>query len=102
MVGVKYLSVHPVEVYKLPSGLTLYSSALLCANGHQGVLGGPQPAFEAASESMKLIQQQSYLSGMVNACTTWVKAWWKKASTPSINLLCSTWFTNSKLELCFK
>ena len=41
MIGTKYLRYHPMPVFSLPTGLTIYKSPFLGVNGKQGVLGGP-------------------------------------------------------------
>ena len=41
MIGVQYLKYFPKEVFSLPSGLTLYESKFLNADGSRGILAGP-------------------------------------------------------------
>ena len=41
MIGVRYLKYFPKEVFSLPSGLTLYESKFLNADGSRGILAGP-------------------------------------------------------------
>ena len=41
MIGSKYLRYHPEPIFALPSGLTIYKSPFLNADGSQGVIGGP-------------------------------------------------------------
>ena len=41
MIGTKYLRYHPVPVFTLKTGLTIYKSPFLGVNGNQGVVGGP-------------------------------------------------------------
>ena len=41
MIGTKYLRYHPIPVFSLTSGLTIYQSPFLGENGTQGVIGGP-------------------------------------------------------------
>ena len=45
MIGVKYLRYHPREVFRLPSGLTIYESMFENADGGFGVIGGPHQVF---------------------------------------------------------
>ena len=41
MIGSKYLRYHPEPMFTLPSGLTIYKSPFLNADGSQGVIDGP-------------------------------------------------------------
>ena len=41
MIGTKYLRYHPVPVFTMDTGLTIYNSPFLGVNGNQGVIGGP-------------------------------------------------------------
>ena len=43
MIGIKYNKYIPTEIFKLPSGLTIYESPFLSADGSRGVVGGPHP-----------------------------------------------------------
>ena len=43
MVGSKFLRDHPNQIFKLPSGLTIYESPFLNPDGSRGVIGGPHP-----------------------------------------------------------
>ena len=43
MIGSKYLRYHPEAIFSLPSGLTVFKSLLVGANGDQGIIGGPHP-----------------------------------------------------------
>ena len=39
MIGIKYLKYFPKEIFQLPSGLTIYESVFLNADGSRGVIG---------------------------------------------------------------
>ena len=67
ILGMKYLNLHPIPVFKLPSGLTLFQSQLKCTDGLQGVLGGPPPAFADLNLSEGNVSPRSFLSAEVNA-----------------------------------
>ena len=43
MIGIKYNRYIPTEIFKLPSGLAIYESPFLSADGSRGVVGGPHP-----------------------------------------------------------
>ena len=45
MIGIKYLKYFPKEVFKLPSGLTIFESPFANADGSRGVVGGPHRVF---------------------------------------------------------
>jgi len=46
MVGIKYLRYFPEQIFQLPSGLTIYRSHFLNADGYSdGVIGGPHEIF---------------------------------------------------------
>ncbi len=46
MLGVKYLRYHPKLIFQLPSGLSIYESMFVNADGGgRGVIGGPHPVF---------------------------------------------------------
>ena len=45
MFGAKYLRYHPTPVFQLPSGLTIYKSMFINADGGRGVVGGPHEVF---------------------------------------------------------
>ena len=48
LMGSKYLIYHPQERWKLPSGLTVFDSCFLSADGTSGVVCGPHPSFSKA------------------------------------------------------
>ena len=45
LIGIKYLMYHPELIYRLPSGLSIFVSQFLSADGTTGVVGGPHPKF---------------------------------------------------------
>ncbi|XP_066924707.1 uncharacterized protein [Clytia hemisphaerica] len=45
MIGIKYSRYFPEEVFKMPSGLTIYRSCFKSPDGSTGVIGGPHPVF---------------------------------------------------------
>ena len=45
MIGIKYLRYYPEEIFKLPSGLTIYQSKFVSSDGTRGVIGGPHQVF---------------------------------------------------------
>ena len=47
MIGIKYLRYHPEQIFKLPSGLTIYKSIFKNIDGSRGVIGGPHKIFSA-------------------------------------------------------
>ena len=47
MIGIQYQKYLPVEVLRLPSGLTLYESKFVGIDGTRGVISGPHPSFTA-------------------------------------------------------
>ena len=51
MIGTKYLRYHPVPVFSLPTGLTIYNSPFLGVNGNQGVIGGPHHVITEVDKS---------------------------------------------------
>ena len=64
MIGAKYTRYHPQPIFSLPSGLTIYKSPFLSADGIQGVIGGPHAvitAIDRAHNNEKACQH-SYLS----------------------------------------
>ena len=52
IVGVKYLKYFPKEIYKLPSGLTIYKAMFRNLNGSMGVVAGPHPSISNAWDRM--------------------------------------------------
>ena len=51
MLGVKYLRYHPRLIYQLPSGLGIYESVFVNADGGRGVIGGPHHIFTTIHNS---------------------------------------------------
>ena len=45
MLGIKYLRYYPEKIFQLPSGLTIYKSWFLNADGSRGVVAGPHEVF---------------------------------------------------------
>ena len=56
MIGIKYLRYHPEKVFQLPSGLTIYRSSFLNADGGRGVIGGPHEVFSAIDNHFQMNQ----------------------------------------------
>ena len=52
IVGIKYLKYFPKEIFKLPSGLTMYESMFRNENGSLGVVAGPHPSIENGWDTM--------------------------------------------------
>ena len=50
LIGIRYLRYHPEPIFSLPSGLTIYKSPFLNANGTRGVVGGPHALFTEISK----------------------------------------------------
>ena len=53
MLGIKYLRYHPKAIFQLPSGLTIYESMFVNADGGRGVVGGPHEVFNTISKFIK-------------------------------------------------
>eukprot|EP00794_Sanderia_malayensis_P020954 gene20954-biopygen15460 len=51
MIGVKYLQYHPRLIHQLHSGLAVYESPFVNANGGRGVIGGPHHVFTRIHQS---------------------------------------------------
>ena len=51
LIGIRYLRYHPEPIFTLPSGLTIYQSPFLNADGTQGVVGGPHAIFTEVSKA---------------------------------------------------
>ena len=64
MIGIKYNKYIPTEIFKLPSGLTIYESPFLNPDGSRGVIGGPHPLITK-------IHQQFFGSGSSVQFTTY-------------------------------
>ena len=47
MIGIQYQKYFPVEVLRLPSGLTSYESKFVGIDGTRGLISGPHPCFTA-------------------------------------------------------
>ena len=65
MIGAKYTRYHPQPIFSLPSGLTIYKSPFLSADGVQGVIGGPHAiitSIDRVHNNNKKTCQHSYLS----------------------------------------
>ena len=45
MIGIQYMRYHPMFVFQLPSGLTIFKSHFKSADGTRGVIGGPHRIF---------------------------------------------------------
>ena len=45
MVGVKYLKYFPEQIFRLPTGLTIYNAAFNNYDGSKGVIAGPHASF---------------------------------------------------------
>ena len=48
LIGIKYAKYLPELIHMFPSGLSMYKSHFLSADGSDGVLGGPHPEFTKA------------------------------------------------------
>ena len=47
MIGVRFLCYHPVPIFQMPSGPTIYKSAFKNPDGSRGVIGGPHQIFSS-------------------------------------------------------
>ena len=59
MIGSKYLRYHPEPIFTLPSGLTIYKSPFVNADGSRGVIGGPHSIItqiDKAQNNQKMCQ----------------------------------------------
>ena len=66
MLGIKYLRYFPKEIFKLPSGLTIYRSHFQNADGSRGVIGGPHEVFTNIENHHNLCQQFSNVNFISN------------------------------------
>ena len=60
MIGIKYLRYHPVAVYQMPSGLTIYKSPFTSIDGTTGIVGGPHEVFSKIDQC-NMINKSTYL-----------------------------------------
>ena len=65
MIGSQYLREYPNQIFKLPSGLTIYESPFLNPDGSRGVIGGPHPL-------ISLIDYQHWRGDSANHITTYL------------------------------
>ena len=52
MIGTKYSRYQPEQIFKLPSGLTIYRSPFKNVDGSRGVVGGPHPLITQIEERL--------------------------------------------------
>ena len=52
MIGILYQKWYPEEVFRLPSGLSIYRSKFLNSDGTRGIVGGPHPIVTAVHRSL--------------------------------------------------
>ena len=67
MIAIQYLRYFPEEVFKMPSGLTIYRSCFKNVDGSTGVIGGPHRVFNNIKQhhpSNRFIQEQHQLFNM--------------------------------------
>ena len=67
IIGIKYSYLFPQLVLSLPGGLSLYSSPLKGADGHQGVLGGPHTAWQQAENATNHLGATAYFTQQFKA-----------------------------------
>lgn len=67
MVGIRYHCYYPTLLFWLPGGLGIYKSRIKAAGGHNGVLGGPHPAWEEATKATKLMTPRAYFTNELRA-----------------------------------
>ena len=67
MIGIKYLKYFPKEIFQLPSGLTIYESVFLKADGSRGVIGGPHRIFAEIERQFRgsHLSMTAYLNNVV-------------------------------------
>ena len=59
MIGQKYRRYYPVEVFRLPSGLSVLESKFVGPNGTRGVIGGPSKVVTRLVQQLSAGQQDS-------------------------------------------
>ena len=63
MIGARYLRYHPKEIFQLPSGLTIYESKFVNADGGgRGVICGPHPLFNRILKGANVANFTSFLT----------------------------------------
>ena len=62
LLGSRYNYLFPTEMFKLPSGLSIYKSKFMGTGGHRGLLGGPHKSWKQASECANFMGTAAYLS----------------------------------------
>ena len=95
MIGAKYTRYHPQPIFSLPSGLTIYKSPFLSADGIQGVIGGPHAIITAIDKahSNEKICQHSYLSEQFKIYQTGYQV------DPDVHLLGMKYFKDFKNDI---
>ena len=69
MMGILYKKWYPVEVFRLPSGLSIYRSKFLNSDGTRGVVGGPHPIVAAVHRRLgsNYVGTRAYFTEIVRA-----------------------------------
>ena len=62
LLGIKYNSYFPKELFSLPCGLSVYKSKIKCANGLQAVLGGPHKAWKNVNGAMQTMTPKMFFT----------------------------------------
>ena len=83
MIGVKYLRYYPRMIFQLPSGLAIYESVFVNADGGRGVVGGPHQVFTKIHQHyFNTFQESTFFSNQYNIFKTGLQV------NPDIPLLC--------------
>ena len=82
MIGIQYQKYFPVEVIRLPSGLTLYESKFVGEDGTRGIIAGPHASFTAVEARYgNQYASKAYLTATIHEVTL------GNSLNPDINVL---------------
>ena len=76
MIGMKYKRYYPQEIFRLPSGLSIYRSPFLNSDGSRGIIGGPHPVITEIHNHFLAnttgLQFHTYMASQLQVYRNWL------------------------------